>query len=66
MKSQMNTVTDKHTTRSLIRLHDADNVLIARAQLALGQQIDIAGATVRLRSQPRPTISAPAKLGWRT
>ena len=51
MKSQMNTVTDKHTTRSLIRLHAADNVLIARAQLALGQQIDIAGATVRLRSQ---------------
>jgi altronate hydrolase len=51
MKSQMNTVTDKHTTRTLIRLHDTDNVLIAKAQLSLGQQIDIGGATVRLRAQ---------------
>ncbi|MBV0882257.1 altronate dehydratase family protein [Noviherbaspirillum sp. L7-7A] len=51
MKSQMNTVTDNHYTRSLIRLHDTDNVLIAKAQLSLGQPIDIDGATVRLRAQ---------------
>jgi altronate hydrolase len=47
----MNTVTDNHYTRSLIRLHDTDNVLIAKAQLSLGQTIDIDGATVRLRAQ---------------
>ncbi|WP_249223075.1 altronate dehydratase family protein [Noviherbaspirillum sp. L7-7A] len=47
----MNTVTDNHYTRSLIRLHDTDNVLIAKAQLSLGQPIDIDGATVRLRAQ---------------
>jgi altronate hydrolase len=51
MNSQMNTVTDNHYTRSLIRLHDTDNVLIAKAQLSLGQAIDIDGATVRLRAQ---------------
>ncbi|HEX8885223.1 MAG TPA: UxaA family hydrolase, partial [Noviherbaspirillum sp.] len=47
----MNTVTDNHYTRSLIRLHDTDNVLIAKAQLSLGQPIDIDGTTVRLRAQ---------------
>ena len=51
MNSQMNTVTDNHYTRSMIRLHDTDNVLIAKAQLSLGQTIDIDGATVRLRAQ---------------
>jgi altronate hydrolase len=51
MKNQMNTVTDNHYTRTLIRLHDTDNVLIAKAQLSLGQQIGIDGATVRLRAQ---------------
>lgn len=35
----------------LIRLNPADNVLIARAALSLGQPLSLGGATVRLRAQ---------------
>jgi altronate hydrolase len=45
--------TDIHQQQScpLIRLHEADNVLIARSQLALGQQVAVGAAAVRLRAQ---------------
>jgi altronate hydrolase len=47
----MNTVNDNFPAQPLIRLHDADNVLIAKTQLSLGQQIMAGAATVRLRAQ---------------
>ncbi|MDB5758971.1 MAG: uxaA [Burkholderia sp.] len=50
----MNTLSDKDTSRSLIRLHASDNVLIAKTQLALGQQIEIGGDAIRLRAQVAP------------
>lgn len=50
----MNTISDKDYSRSLIRLHANDNVLIAKSQLALGQLIEIGGDVVRLRAQVQP------------
>jgi altronate hydrolase len=50
----MNTLSDKDYSRSLIRLHGNDNVLIAKSQLALGQRIEIGGDAVRLRAQIPP------------
>ena len=50
----MNTLSDKDFSRSLIRLHANDNVLIAKTQLALGQAIEIGGGAVRLRAQVPP------------
>jgi altronate hydrolase len=47
----MNTISDKDYSRVLIRLHAGDNVLIAKTQLSLGQQIEVDGAAVRLRAQ---------------
>ena len=50
----MNTISDKDYSRSLIRLHANDNVLIAKTQLSLGQLIEIDGVSVRLRAQVPP------------
>jgi altronate hydrolase len=47
----MTTVITKDFSRPLIRLHEADNVLIAREPLALGQQIEVGGNAVRMRAQ---------------
>jgi altronate hydrolase len=47
----MTTVITKDFSRPLIRLHEADNVLIAREPLALGQQIEVGGNGVRMRAQ---------------
>jgi altronate hydrolase len=47
----MNTVTDIPPACPLIRLHQSDNVLIAKSQLGLGQQIEIGAAMLRLRAQ---------------
>ncbi|MEN3366648.1 MAG: altronate hydrolase, partial [Burkholderiales bacterium] len=47
----MTIVTTKDFSRPLIRLHQADNVLIAREPLTLGQQIEVGGAAVRMRAQ---------------
>ncbi|TXD88713.1 altronate dehydratase, partial [Ralstonia pseudosolanacearum] len=46
--TQADRVTD---SGPLIRLNPADNVLIARAALSLGQPLSLGGATVRLRAQ---------------
>ena len=45
---------DEHNARALIRLHQSDNVLIARTQLSLGQRIEIDGSLLRLRAQVPP------------
>ena len=50
----MNTISDKDYSRTLIRLHANDNVLIAKTQLSLGQLIEIDGVSVRLRAQVPP------------
>ena len=50
----MNTLSDHDYSRSLIRLHANDNVLIAKSPLALGQRIEISGDAVRLRAQVPP------------
>ena len=50
----MNILSDKDTSRLLIRLHGNDNVLIAKSPLGLGQRIDIDGAAIRLRAQIPP------------
>ncbi|MET0961965.1 MAG: altronate dehydratase family protein [Noviherbaspirillum sp.] len=50
----MTTISDKDYSRSLVRLHVNDNVLIAKTQLSLGQLIEIGGAGVRLRAQVPP------------
>lgn len=42
---------DATSTAALIRLNDADNVLIARIALALGQRVLLDGQPVRLRAQ---------------
>jgi altronate hydrolase len=47
----MTTVITKDFSRPLIRLHGADNVLIAREPLTLGQQIEVGGNAVRMRAQ---------------
>lgn len=47
----MNTVTDKLSPSPLIQLHGADNVLIAKSQLSLGQQVAFGSGTLRLRAQ---------------
>jgi altronate hydrolase len=47
----MTTVMTRDFSRPLIRLHEADNVLIARESLALGQQIEVDGTAVRMRAQ---------------
>jgi altronate hydrolase len=47
----MDIINDNERGCPLIRLHEADNVLIARGQLSLGQQVDVGGAVVRLRAQ---------------
>ncbi|MEW7849150.1 altronate dehydratase family protein [Massilia aurea] len=44
-------MTNEQQSSPLIRLHEADNVLIARSQLALGQQIEAGGVAVRMRAQ---------------
>jgi altronate hydrolase len=47
----MNTGITRDFSRPLIRLHEADNVLIAREQLAIGQQLDMDGRTIRIKAQ---------------
>jgi altronate hydrolase len=47
----MSSVKDKDFSGPLIRLNEADNILIAKDVLGLGQQIDIGGRIVRLRAQ---------------
>jgi altronate hydrolase len=47
----MTTITDKDFSRPLIRLNDADNILIAKQALSLGQQIEVGGDIVRMRAQ---------------
>ncbi|HEX8787917.1 MAG TPA: UxaA family hydrolase, partial [Telluria sp.] len=50
----MNTATDKLSSSPLIRLHGADNVLIAKSLLALGQQVELDSSRLRLRAQVPP------------
>jgi altronate hydrolase len=57
----MNTISDKDYSRSLIRLHANDNVLIAKTQLSLGQLIEIDGVSVRLRAQVPPGHKVAAR-----
>jgi altronate hydrolase len=47
----MSTVITKDFSRPLIRLHTADNVLIAREQLSIGQQLDMDGRSIRIKAQ---------------
>jgi altronate hydrolase len=50
-ETPMGTITDKDFSQPLIRLNDADNILIAREALGLGQRIATAGGAVRMRAQ---------------
>ncbi|MEN3295414.1 MAG: altronate hydrolase, partial [Burkholderiales bacterium] len=60
----MTTEMIKDFSRPLIRLHEADNVLIAREPLALGQQIEVCGTAVRMRAQiPGGHKVAAARIG---
>ncbi|AOY95267.1 galactonate dehydratase [Cupriavidus sp. USMAA2-4] len=43
--------TTKDLSRALIRLHARDNIVIARAPLALGQNVEVDGRVLRLRAQ---------------